>query len=585
MKKYDFFAHDTVGNKYTFEEEKSEHGIVLTLKKENIKAISNIYALGEFTAAKTGDEGFYAIPRNIKQRGDILTVFEKRQNCIHKQQNPLMSFFGLKKKDLCCLVRVERNYLSSFDVTVEDDVYKLEVVFELENEYIDPATAIPPEDIRIEIIFLDPNSDFNNIARKEREIRLVRNEIIPLTEKCKREAVEYARKYPLVRIRQGWKPSPSPIKHQTLENEPPMYVACDFKRVRELADEFKRQGIEGAEFQLVGWNVSGHDGRFLQIFPAEEKLGGDEGLFETIKYIKSLGYRISTHTNLQDSYEISDSFSWDEIAIDKEGKSARMGDYSAGYAYYLCPDFQLKYAERDYPKLCEFGENGVHFTDVMSITTPPTCHSSLHPSTFKHGIESLKKSMEYQRELFGAFSSEGAMDFAIKNIDFALYVSFGDGFGHFHNPVTSEFIHMWEVVYHGTVLYNPTSPTVNYPVKTPIERLSHIMCGGRPTMYFYSKFRSNGAKNWMGDADLTCDTDDDMRKSVSMVKSSLEDYKPLSYLQLIYMDRYDIIGDGIEVATYENGVRIAGNFSDVEKSFEGRRIPPFDYVLIERNYQ
>ena len=42
--------------------------------------------------------------------------------------------------------------------------------------------------------------------------------------------------------------------------------------------EFKSQGIDKAEFCLVGWNVSGHDGRFPQLSPVEERLGGEKKL-------------------------------------------------------------------------------------------------------------------------------------------------------------------------------------------------------------------------------------------------------------------------------------------------------------------
>lgn len=579
MKNYDFRAKDDLGNEYIFEQSKTDRGILLTLKKENIKAISDIHALGEFTCAEAGDDGFYVMPRNISERGDILTRFEQREDMVHRQSGAIMYFFGLKNKDVCALVRIERNYATSFEVTVKDGKYKLELVFGLENEYIAPESNAAPEDIKIEVVFLAADADYNDIARTEREIRLERGEITPLADKCKREAVEYARKYPLIRIRQGWKPSPSPVKHQTVETEPPMHVACTFKRVRELADEFRRQGIEGAEFQLVGWNIRGHDGRFPQLFPVEEGLGGEEELVKTIEYVKSLGYRISTHTNLQDSYEIADCFSWDEIAHQKDGTPICCGDYSAGLPYFVCAKEQFAHAKRDYPALVALGENGTHFTDVMSIVYPRICHNPLHPLTFKRGLEYMCENADYQRELFGSITSEGCMDFILNHIDYGLYVSFGDGFGHKANPIASEYIHLWEVVYHGIILYNPVSPTINYPVKTPLERLMLVMYGGKPSLYFYSKFRTGGEKNWMGEIDLTCDDDADMQRSVGLVKSALEDYKPLRRLQQVYMDRYDINGDGIEVATYADGTRLVGNFTEQDKVFEGKTVKALDYIV------
>lgn len=583
MEKYVFDARDGKGNEYAFEQKEIDGGILLTLKKEKIKEISNIRALGAFTKASAGDGGFYVIPRRIQQRGDILTEFKERENCSFCQTAPIMSFFGFKRNDVSCLVRVERSYDVSFNVTVKDGQYSLEVIFDLGNDYADPETLSAPEDINIEIFFLGNDATPSSIAKKEREIRLSRGEIKPLSEKCKREAVEYARNYPHIRIRQGWKQSPSPLMHQSPENEPPMHVACSFKRVRELADEFKRQGIDGAEFQLVGWNIGGHDGRFPQLLPPDERLGGEKELKETARYLKSLGYRISLHTNLLDAYEIADTFDWAEIAMDKTGAHRLGGHYSGGRAYYVCPKCQYDIAKRDYPEIKKrFDEDGMHFTDVMSIALPYACHNAKHPMTFKQGVKVTKENIDFQRELFGAFSSEGCLDYAIGEIDYGLYISFGDGFGYNRCPVADKYIRLWEVAYHGTVLYNPESPTINYPIKTPEARLRFIMSGGKPSLYFYSKFRTGGQANWMGEDDLTCDGEEDMKRSVACVKEAYEEYKPLRRLQLVYMDAYDMLDGGIEVATYADGTRVVGNFSEEPKEFEGRTIEPFGYTLIER---
>ena len=88
----------------------------------------------------------------------------------------------------------------------------------------------------------------------------------------------------MIRVRCGWKPAPPQILHQTLENEPPMRVACDIDRVGDILDELKVQGVDKAEICLVGWNVKGHDGRWPQALPVCEELG-----FKGIHYIDVLG--------------------------------------------------------------------------------------------------------------------------------------------------------------------------------------------------------------------------------------------------------------------------------------------------------
>lgn len=129
------------------------------------------------------------------------------------------------------------------------------------------------------------------------------------------------------------------------------------------------------------------------------------------------------------------------------------------------------------------------------------------------------------------------------------------------------YLPVWEVAYHGIVLYNPTSPTINYPIKKPEDRLTFIMRGGRPSLYLYSKFRTGGQKNWMGEDDLTCDTEEDLARTVSVVYESEKEYRELCDKQLLFMERYDILSDGLHVAAYSDGKPHCGEFFQSETNF------------------
>ena len=106
------------------------------------------------------------------------------------------------------------------------------------------------------------------------------------------------------------------------------------------------------------------------------------------------------------------------------------------------------------------------------------------------------------------------------------------------------------------------------------------MRGGKPSIYYYSKFCTGTKVNWMGETDFTCDNDEDMTRSVSLVKSALDEYEPIRHLQFEFMDRYDILGDGLEMATYSDGTRLVGNFSGTAKEYEHTQIAPYGYVLL-----
>ena len=544
----------------------------LTFHKETLAGVRKLRVLPMLAKAKAGTEGFFITPRNIEMSGDLLVKFVPREDTCYSYNLPIMSCYGIKTAEVCALVRIERNYKYSFAFQIKDGIYSLETVFDFTKN--DPVY----DDIRIEVLPMKADATLGDFAAAERELRLERGEIVTLAEKCKNEAVEYARKYPLIRIRMGWKQSPSPVLHQTPENEPEMHAVVTFARVRDIADSLKAHGVEGAELQLVGWNIGGHDGRFPQLMPPEEKLGGMDELKKTIAYVKELGYRISLHTNTIDAVEIADTFTWDDVVVTRDGEYYQCGHYSGGYAYHVCLEKQLKNAMRDLPEVAELGLNGLHFTDVISIVIPDTCCSKDHPCYTAQGIRLAQENIHYTRELFGAFSSEGCMDFALKELDYGLYVSFGDGFGKANIPVTDTLVPFFELTYHGILLYNPTSPTVNYPIKTPADKLTFRMRGGRPSFYFHSKFRY-GEPNWMGDVDFVSTDNASMNHAVSLIAASMKEYEALQDLQLVYMRDYQVLENGIEVATYCDGTRMIGNFSDQPVSFDGHTIEAWGCVL------
>ncbi len=569
-----FYAINESNNRIALETQKLGKIYRLTLNRESVVNAKKLYFLPGLSEAHAGDAGYWVLPRSISMNGEFQTFFTPREDLTYSYSAPVMSCYGIKKDGLCCLVRIERSFPYRIEMQVKNGDYRLSISADLTDG------SQLPEEFCFEVIPLENDADYNDMARAERELRLSRGEIVPLAEKCRKNAVEYARKYPLIRIRMGWKPSPSPIRRQTEETEPPMFVACDFDRVCKIADMLHEKGLRGAEFQLVGWNRSGHDGRFPQLFPADPRLGGNEGLARTIEHVKKLGYRISTHTNSIDAVPIADTFTWDDIAVKANGKYNQTGYYSGGVAYHVCLVKQWKNTKRDLPRLADMGENGLHFTDVISIVVPDECYSPAHPSSVENGIIYAQKIMSYTSGLFGGFSSEGCMDFSLRDLDFGLYVSFASGFGEKVIPFADRYIPFFELTYHGIVLYNPTSPTINYTIKDAATRLELYMHGGRPTMYYYSRFRTGGALNWMGEVDLACKTDDEMNDSTDSILRAADEYRAHADRRTVYMTGYDCTDDGVQIATHENGERMIGNFTDTEKTFEGHTVPPMDFIVL-----
>lgn len=381
--------------------------------------------------------------------------------------------------------------------------------------------------------------DYSAMARRYREYLIV-NDHMPkmLKERVKEnEHLAYAATAPEIRIRQGWKPVPTPVPHQTLENEPEMRVAVTFEQVMEIADEMKRQGVEAAQLCLVGWNHKGHDGRYPTVFPVEPSLGGEEKLRECIKHVQSLGYSIVGHTNHTDIYEISSD--WNDgadAAKNPDGSLQANASWSAGQMFNICyKQSHDKYFWGYEPKVAELGFRGLEYVDVLSIIKPHVCYDANHPCSRYEAVEYCNKMLQGLRDLFGGSQSEGGVWFTAKSLDYAMYVTTGMNRIEKYEFV-DDYAPIWHIVFNGYILHNPASQTVNFTLKEPLYALRNAEYAARPMYYFYSAFVDNPKKNWMGNADLTIKDRADLEKSVAEIKKGYDLFKQWEHLQFETME-------------------------------------------------
>lgn len=561
MKQITFYALTDDGRKIEPIAESSEGGALWVFPKESFTSAERVYVFCDQFNAAAGDEGFYLMPERTGSHGAPLTYFTEREDCSLEEGTLTLSHFAVALADATHLVMVDRVYRYKCIGECKNDRYRIYLSFDF--------TVQPPaDDICLRVFSLPSGTDYNGIANFVRSYKLNRDEIRTLREKCaENEELDYARKYPMIRIRMGWKPVPVTVPHQTLENEPPMHVACTFADVRDFADKLKEAGVEGAQLCLVGWNQKGHDGRWPQIFPVEEALGGEAELKKTITHVQGLGYRITCHTNSLDHYEIADIFDPDVLAYRADGTVITQGEWSGGKCHHACPSHQLRLTKALLPRVAELGYRGLHYIDVLSIVEADACYHKGHPCTTRQGYEYMREIMRFTKELFGGFASEGGIDFALGELDFSLYNRFKSCFEKSTKPFVDRYIPLYELIYHGIVLYNSCSTTVNYPIKPENEANTVKLLGSLPTFYLYSKFISSDGKNWMGDVDLTCDDPDNVSKSIAAIKAAYDEYDPDR--QFMFIRSLDIISDGFYAITYDDGYCVIGNYTDSELTYNG----------------
>lgn len=500
-----------------------------------------------------GTAGYYVLPSGARGLGDhSLCYFKEREDCEVVIDGPQMMMYGLVDDE------------GAFTAIVTGMTYDYQLIAKLEQgEYtVFPRFLLngkePYEPIEVRIRQLPESSDYNNVCHAYRDYRVEQGELVSIKTRTEQyPKLKEAVFAPFIRIRMGWKPVPTPVGEQTIENEPPMKVACTFEDVEALIEECHRRGIRHAEFCLVGWNIRGHDGRWPQIFPVEPAFGGEEKLRKLIVRAKELGYSIVCHTNSTDAYSIADIWNEEDIIRRADGSISQNASWSGGNTYDLCPKIALKQAKELLPKVAELGYEGLHYIDVISTVKPRTCYSKKHPVTARECVEDWKKIMRLSRELFGGFSSEGGFDFAAPELDYGLYVSFGDK----GCPLSDKKVPLWYLVYHGYVMGNPYTTTVN-PTDEDFLKLAEY--GGRPAVYIYSKFVTPNKErgNWMGEQDFACHTEQERRDTAEKIAHIYKEYQKLAYLQMEFISSHKEVRENVFEITYSDGSVIIVDYNE-----------------------
>ncbi|MBR6001803.1 MAG: hypothetical protein IK045_02975 [Bacteroidales bacterium] len=544
--------------------------------KAKIDGVDTLYVTPVFTSATAGTDGYYVNAEGIVTK--MLPGREGRHSLRHRHPMPIagcvkegkawMAYFPHYRFDshvsIVCRGGQYRQVfaLTPFDHKSYDGDWVLRF-YKLEGE----------------------NATYAGIGRLYRKIRLAQGGLQPLKEKVKdRPLLKYAVDYPEIRIRQGWKPVPCTVEHQTLENEPPMKVAVTFDKVCEIIDSLIAQGVPGAQITLVGWNIRGHDGRFPTIFPPEPALGGEERLRHLIAYAQERGFRIVPHICTGDSYEISPDFDLGDVALLPSGERFSRFVYGGGRMYELCYEQAYKkYVVPYCDSLARMGFRGVGYNDVYSIVAPHACADPNHYNNPAQAAEWARKTLREMKDKIGGCASEGGYDHLSSELDFALYISMLGPNTLSFEKLRDAYVPLWQIVYNGYIYSCPFSRSVNYTIKEPEWSMKMQEHGGHPTFYFYAAHRDDD-KNWIGTptCDLFAATSEDVHNSAVEIRKGWDYMKEYGYLQYETIDDHKEVAPKVFKTTYGNGVITWCNYS--EKPFacpDGVELEPKSWRTVE----
>ena len=84
----------------------------------------------------------------------------------------------------------------------------------------------------------------------------------------------------------------------------------------------------------------------------------------------------------------------------------------------------------------------------------------------------------------------------------------------------------------------------------------------------------------MGNEDLVCSTDEELRHSVAKIKEGYDVYQKLKHLQLEFIDSHDELAPGVFRTSYANGEKVYVNYNAATVVVDNVTVPAMDYDIV-----
>ena len=561
---------------------KCADGMRLVIPKEHIATeVWGVEVLPSFMKAKKGDDGFW-----MNARG-LYGLFDK-ENGGYRKTKQQMPIYALKRGSTLWWGHVKKwRFDYQHIVRATNGEYESVLRFRADGvrNYFDLY-----DDIVVDYHCLKgADATYVNVAKAYQRYQIENSGIKPIKERVKEfPELDYLCNSIVVRIQthaakpiaDEWSRGEARKKADfTPETEWPLEVHMPFGVSEEFVKAIKDSGVDKATIVSAGWNYGGYDGRTPQHFPVEQALGGESGLRRLVEKVQQMGYQMTLHATNTDGYTVSPM--WNEWWAGKlkDGSLDRGLVWAGGWCINVCQVASWsKWVPEELQKMADLGVRGPHYIDVYSATYPNRCADPRHPATPEQMAKVQNEVLARSKQLMGGASSEGGFDHVAANIDYINYVDrdmkrMGEG----KIPFATGAYPLWELVYHGIILYNSDRATQNHTrgkclykiersgdprwmegdgIVDPKISLKIVEFGGRPIFYTY-KFAD-----------------------VPRIKRAWDEFVPVRHLQKELMVDHREVGKNLFLTAYADGSKTICNYNEQSVVWEGKSIAPVSYILI-----
>jgi len=544
-------------------------------KAEIPKNAKCVEVVPSFLTARKGDDGYWMQARGTYGRFD-------KDDGTYVKAHQLMPVFGVKRGASLWYGHVKTwRFTYEFVTTAKNGAYETFPRFNCTKV----RTWFPDyyDDIVVDFHRLDgAEADYNGLAHAYRAFQLGRGAVRTIKDRMKDyPELDYLCDSIVVRIQtHAAKPIPEKRTFYSAGEEPPIVVHMPFGVTEEFLQAIKDAGVDKLTVCSAGWQDGGYDGRVPGHFPVCAEAGGEEAYRRLIDRAHRLGYQFTLHASHTDGYRCSRMWSDDFVCKTASGKLMEGGLWAGGQCYWVCQRRSWDWVPGELKQMAALGVRGPHYIDVFSATYPLPCADPKHPSTWEQTAEYQNRILAEAKRLMGGAASESGYDHVAGNIDYINYIE--RDLKHEHEgklpALATGVFPLWELVYHGIILYTSDRLTQNHTrgkclykleksgdprwmegdgVEDPYVALKIVEFGGRPIFYTY-KFAD-----------------------VPRIKRAWDEFVPVRHLQREQMTEHRTLAPGVFLTAYGDGSKTVCNYTATTFAYAGSSVVrSMGYVLI-----
>lgn len=550
-----------------------------TLAKSEIPADAKyVDVLPPFMTARKGDAGYWIQPRGTY--GEFI-----HDEGFYSRNQQLMPIFGFKRGETMWGAHV-RTWRFDYAVVTEVRGGEYSMFARFRCDLVKRFFKDYYNDITMDFVRLDgAEADYNGLARYYRDHQLAHGGVRTIKDRLRDyPELAYLCDAIVVRIQtHAAKPIPDEKDEKLFfkaGEEPPIVVHMPFGVTGEFLQAIKDAGVDKISVCSAGWQDGGYDGRVPGHFPIGAEAGGAEEFARLIAKARQLGYQFALHATNTDGYMCSRRWDGDWVCKRADGTFDKGGLWAGGQCYWVCQQCAWEgWIPQEMKEMAALGIRGPHYIDVYSATYPCRCADPKHPCTPEKTAEYQNMILTEGRRLMGGASSESGYDHVAANVDYINYIerdlkNLAEGR---LNPLATGVYPLWELVYHGIILYTSDRWCQNHTrgkclykleksgdprwmegdgVEDPRVALKIVEFGGRPIFYTY-KFAD-----------------------VPRIRKAWDEFVPVRHLQKELMTSHRALAPDVFLTEYADGSKTVCNYGSAPYSHHGEPVAPLGYILI-----